>query len=56
MKRKKSSRTQVVPPKQEAFETLALAEQHIYYHPGNIPMPSEENILTAKNWVDEDEK
>lgn len=56
MKRKKMTGDKIIPQKQEAFETLALAEHHIYHHPGNIPMPSEENILRAKNWVDENEK
>lgn len=56
MKRKKPPHTAVTPKKEEAFETLALAEHQLYYRPGNIPIPSEENILAAKNWVDENEK
>lgn len=56
MKTEKISATKIIPAKGEAFETLALAEKHVYHHPGNIPIPSEENVISAKAWVDENEK
>lgn len=56
MKKKFVTLPCISAPNPEAFETLALAEHHTYIHPGNIPIPSEENILAAKKWVDDNAK
>ena len=47
---------QILPQKINAFETLALADHHHLAQPGNIYIPAEENVINAKQWVDENEK
>ncbi|MDL2225840.1 DUF3787 domain-containing protein [Eubacteriales bacterium OttesenSCG-928-M02] len=51
MKKKKKNRETTVP----LGETMPLTNAQAYEGEGNIPLPSEENIEAAREWVEDNE-